>query len=109
MAIPTAYSIGIYTPRRIKFLAVLKDADTDTWIAIYCPDGIIEKPGEDRYEARRTLRRYLWKREYLSRQNASLTSAADKLRFSSFIGFCIGAPAMAFAFWCLHTSTMLTI
>jgi hypothetical protein len=109
MAVPTAYSIGIYTPRRIKFLAVLRDADTDTWIAINCPDGIIEKPGDDRYDTRRTLRRYLWKREYLSRQNADLTSAADNLRVSSMIAICIGAPAMALAFWCAHTSTTLTI
>jgi len=65
MAFPIAYSIGIHARRRIEFLSVLKDADPDTWIAINCPDGIIEKASDDRYAVRMRLARYLWKGEYL--------------------------------------------
>jgi hypothetical protein len=94
-----AYSIFIHMPRRRAFLAVLKDADPDTWIAINRPDGIIEKAGDDHLAVRLRLTRYLWRREYVSQHNANLIAAADRLRSSSAISFAIGAPAMAVILW----------
>jgi hypothetical protein len=101
----SAYSLFVYTPRRRAFFSVLKDADPDTWIAINCPDGIIEKTGDDQLSVRLKLLRYIWKREYLSRHNANLTAAADKLRKSSAIGQASGALGVAFIIWCFFHRT----
>jgi len=99
VGICAAYSIFVHMPRRRAFLAALKDADPDTWIAINLPDGVIEKAGDDHLAVRWKLTRYLWKREYVSRHNANLIAAADRLRSSSAISFTIGAPAMAVILW----------
>lgn len=99
IALPTLVWVCIHAPIRRRFFSVLKDADVDTWIAINSPDGIIEKAGDDHYEARWRLIRYLWKREYLSRDSARLTSAANRLRISSAITFTIGAVAISILVW----------
>ena len=99
VALPTIVWVGVHAPIRRRFFSVLKDADTDTWIAINCPDGIIERGGDDHYEARWKLIRYLWKREYLPRDSARLTSAANRLRISSAITFTLGAAAISTLVW----------
>jgi hypothetical protein len=103
--VPTAYSLFIHTPKRRAFLSALKGADPDTWIATNCPDGIIEKAGDDQLAVRLRLARYIWKREYVSRHNDSLTNAADRLRTSSAISYAIGVPAMAVVVWDLLNRT----